>query len=120
MMRHQGLERRGVVPGDESLQQLSIAESRDGPVRHEAFDLTQCGAQCRYGHASRSPRTIVSLHLRDWSEDRSAIFFALGMVLASRKPSTVSRVLGTKRSRMAEGTSIEGYMHEITQACRSP
>ena len=44
MMRHQGLECRGVVPGDEALEQLRIGESRDGPIRQEAVDLPHCGA----------------------------------------------------------------------------
>ena len=52
MTRHQGLERRGVMPGDEALEQLRIGESRDGSARDEAVDLPQYGAQRLDGHVS--------------------------------------------------------------------
>ena len=50
--RHQGLERRGVMPGDEALEQLRIGEARDGPIRQQAVDLPQCGAERLDGHVS--------------------------------------------------------------------
>ncbi len=36
---------RGIVPGDEALEQLRIGESRDGSIRQEAIDLPQCRAE---------------------------------------------------------------------------
>ena len=56
--RHQDLERRGVLPGGEALEQLRIGESRDDPTREEAVDLPQGGAQSVDGHASRSPAFV--------------------------------------------------------------
>jgi hypothetical protein len=44
MTRYQVLERQGVMPGHEALEQLRIGEGRDGPILEEAADLPQCSA----------------------------------------------------------------------------
>ena len=50
--RHDRLERRDVMPADESLQELGVGEAGDGPVGEESVDLPQRGAQRLDGHGS--------------------------------------------------------------------
>jgi hypothetical protein len=59
--RHQGLERRGIPPGGEALEQLRVGESRDDPIREQVVDPPQRGAQRFDGRVSRSP-SLVSHH----------------------------------------------------------
>jgi hypothetical protein len=64
VMRHQGLKRRGVVPGDKPLKQLRIGEAGDSSICEQVFDVPQCCAERFDGRFSRSFLIVASLFKR--------------------------------------------------------